>query len=318
MKPNIPMALGAGTISAVVFASATTGPTLARMVLLALVTLPVALAGYAYGARTALMAASLGTLILVLATTLAAGALFGLALVFPAALLVYLALLHRETGPGETQWFPIGWIIVVTSLLAATLVAIGLNVTGTDPDKLRSIVKASIDTVMRTGFGGMPGGATLSQADLARATDTVVQLIPAASAAFWMACMLVCQWLAARVALMSGQLARPWPDLAAFQLPLGTPALLGAALAASLVLDGLPRLMAMGFAGALYAVYALLGLAILHHITRGLSWRGAALAAVYVVLLVLNTGATLMLALLGLLDSFIQLRRPTIPTNPET
>ena len=51
MKPNIPIALGAGAITAVVFASATTGSTFVRMLLLAIVTLPIGLAGFSYNAE---------------------------------------------------------------------------------------------------------------------------------------------------------------------------------------------------------------------------------------------------------------------------
>ena len=319
MRPHIPIALGAGLISAVVFASAATGPMIARMALLALVSLPIALAGYSYNAKTALLAASVGTLVLALVTSLAAACVYALTIGFPAALLVYLALLCRRDGCEETHWYPIGRVVLVCSLMAGSVVAAGLRLAGDDTDKLRAAVRKSVEQAVGAGFAGMPGGAPWGEAELAHATGIMMQLLPGVSATYWMACILFCQWLAARVALASGQLTRPWPDLAAFRLPLGTAGLLGLAIAAALVLDGMPRLMAMSFAGVLYAVYVVLGLAIIHFITRGSSFRGGMLAAVYVVLIVLNSAASLLLALVGLADSFLPLRRlPVDPHSPDS
>jgi hypothetical protein len=316
--PNIPIALGAGLISAIVFASATTGPTFARMLMLAIVTLPIALAGYSYNAATAFLAAAAGTAIIALLTTIGAGLAFAITLAFPAVFLVYLALLHRDTAPDTTQWYPIGRILIATALIAATVVALGFVVAGSTPERLDAAVSAAIQSMMKSSFGGLPAGGALPPADLARLTTVMVQLLPGLSAAFWMACILFCQWAAARVALASGQLTRPWPDLAAFHLPLGTPLLLALAVAASLLLDGMPKLMAMGYAGAIYIVYVLLGLAVLHHALRGVSWRGPALAVIYVLLIVFNSGASLLLAILGLSDSFISLRRTAEPNNPNS
>lgn len=313
MRLDLPIALGAGLIAAIVFASATTGPTLARMVLLALVTLPIALAGYSYGARAAFLAAGSGTALLALLTTVGAGLAFAATLAFPAAGLVYLALLHRDLPDGTIEWYPVGRLLIAAAALGASVVALGLYMTG-DVDKLRAAIRAAVDAMMKSGFAGMPGGAPLSETDLAKVTDVMLQILPSISAAFWMGCILLCQWVAARVALMSGQLARPWPDLAGFRLPSGTPLLLAVALAGALFLDGTSRLVAMGYAGAFYTVYVLLGLAILHFNCRGYSWRGGALAGLYVVLFVFNSGASLLIALIGLTDSFVALRR--LPGGP--
>ena len=114
MKPNIPIALGAGLIAAIVFASATTGPTVARMIMLSIVTLPIALAGYSYNAATAFLAAAAGTAIIAVLTTVGAGIAFAITLAFPAAFLVYLALLHRDVPEQATEWYPIGRVVVVT------------------------------------------------------------------------------------------------------------------------------------------------------------------------------------------------------------
>jgi hypothetical protein len=316
MTPHLLWALGAGLTSAIVFASATTGPLAFRLILWTLVPLPIALAGFAANPRTAVLAASFGTLTLGALATLTAGAFFAVTLAFPAAFLVYLALLHRDQEGAATEWYPVGRIVFASALLGGAFAAAGLMLAGSDIAKLRAYVSASLETMMNSGFAGMPVSSKPDAATLAQFTETVLSLLPGVSAAFWMSCALLCLWIAGRVTLASGQLARPWPDLAAVSLPTGTPLLLGAILAGSFLLDGVARLAAFGFAGAIYAAYVLVGLAVLHFTTRGRSWRGGALAAVYIVLIVMNSGASLILALLGLLDTLYPLRRlpPSQPT----
>ena len=124
--------------------------------------------------------------------------------------------------------------------------------------------------------------------------------------------------MGAHLALAAGKLVRPWPDLAAVTLPAGTSLLLAVALGASLLLDGLARLVALGYAGALLAGFVLAGLAVIHFTTRQLSWRGPALGAVYALVIFANTKAVLVLALLGLLDSFTPLRHAPEAGHPPT
>ena len=57
--------------------------------------------------------------------------------------------------------------------------------------------------------------------------------------------------------------------------------------------------------------YVLMGLAVVHFITRGQPWRGFALWGLYAALLVLSTGVSLAIALLGLADGFVSIRRRT-------
>ena len=140
MKLNIPIALGAGLIATIVFVSASTGPTVARLLMLALVTLPIALAGFSYNAGTAFLAAVIGTILITLLATMAAGLAFALTLAFPAAFLVYLALLHRDGDQGTVDWYPIGRIIVAACLMSATIVSAGLLVAGTTTSSLRAAV----------------------------------------------------------------------------------------------------------------------------------------------------------------------------------
>jgi hypothetical protein len=311
MKPNIPIALGAGAIAAIVFVSATTGPVIARMLLLAIVTLPVALAGFAYGAVTALAAAAVATLTISALVSLPFGALFALTTVLPSVGLIYLALLHREPSPGQAEWFPVGRVVVAASLMAASVVASGFALAAGQEgsiEKLRAAVTEAVKQAIKAGFAGMPGSTGMTDTAVAQLSEVMLNLMPGLSSALWMGSILSCLWLAAHVALASGQLQRPWPPISLMTFPPGTALLLALALAGVLFLDGLPRLIALGFAGALYFAYVLLGLAIVHHLTRPLSWRNPALTGIYALLIIATSPASLILAFVGLLDTLRPLR----------
>jgi hypothetical protein len=94
--------------------------------------------------------------------------------------------------------------------------------------------------------------------------------------------------------------------------PTGTPFLLAASTAASFA-PGMLGLAAAGFAGSFYFAYVLLGLAVVHYTTRGRSWRPFALWGLYAALVLTNTGLSLLIAILGLIEQMISLRRPATP-----
>jgi hypothetical protein len=153
----------------------------------------------------------------------------------------------------------------------------------------------------------MPDAPTLGPKEIDEATAVALALLPAASAVSTMGSLLINMWLAGRITLASGRLQRPWPDLAALAYPSGTPLLLAVATGAGL-LSGLPGLIGAGFAGPLFLAYVLLGLAVVHYVTRGRSWRPFALWGLYAALFIMNTVASLAIALLGLTESIWSLR----------
>jgi hypothetical protein len=81
------------------------------------------------------------------------------------------------------------------------------------------------------------------------------------------------------------------------------------------LLPGLAGLIGAGFAGPLVLAYVLLGLAVVHYITRGRSWRPFALWALYAALFIMNTVASLAIALLGLTESIWSIRKMAPPRS---
>ncbi len=311
----------AGVAAAVVFVSATTGPLPMRVILFLLTPLPLFLSGFGWGWVTTLIAGIVGMLVMAALTTPAIGAIFAISQAIPSTILIYLVTLNRPAaGPGpdvdpvtRTEWYPVGRIVVWAAGISATMSIAALLLIGPDMETLRGEVRNLIDVVLKAQLEAMNSGTTMSEADLVRLTDLGIYLLPAATALSWMLTILFNLWLAAKITLASGKLPRPWPDLPAMRFPRMTPLVLAVTSALTLV-PGYIALAASAASGALFFAYVLMGLAVIHYATRGQPWRPFALWGVYGALLILNTGVSAIIALIGIADSFLLLRKP--PKQP--
>lgn len=118
-------------------------------------------------------------------------------------------------------------------------------------------------------------------------------------------------WLAARVAQLSGQLPRPWPDIAwELRLPRTYLLVFGATAAIGPYFGGLPSLIVIIVAVSLGIAYALVGLAVAHYLPRGTAYRIPLLAVIYLGLAipVTSLGFLLLLIVAGILDAAFSLR----------
>jgi hypothetical protein len=314
MSYRLLIALGAGLISAVVFASATTGPLLMRMVLFLLTALPLFLAGLGLGPRAAAVAGFSGALLVLVAGSPLGALVFAASQAIPATILVYLVMLNRVADDGRTEWYPVGRIVIAAALIAGSFATLTLFLLGGDIETLRSALRGMLQTFVDNELPKMPDAPTLGPADIDEATGIALALLPAASAISTMGSLLFNLWLAGRITMASGRLQRPWPDLAAMVYPPTAPLMLAAATAAGF-LAGLPGMIAAGFAGPLLFAYVLLGLAVVHYTTRGRSWRPFALWGLYASLFIMNTIASLAIALLGLAEAIWPMRKLSPPPD---
>jgi hypothetical protein len=308
MPYRLLIGLGAGLVSAVVFASATTGPVLIRMVLFLLTPLALFLAGLGLGPLAAAAGGLAGTMLVLVAGSLAGALVFAAAQAIPVAILIYLASLNRQTSDGVVEWYPAGRLIIVAAILAGLFSTLTLFLLGGDVETLRTALRDMLQTFVNSELPKMPDAPTLGPAEIDEATAIALALLPAASAISTMGSLLFNLWLAGRITMASGRLQRPWPDLAAIVYPPVTPLLLAVATGAGF-LAGLPGLIAAGFAGPLFLAYVLLGLAVVHFMTRGRSWRPFALWGLYASLFIMNTIASLAIALLGLAEAVWPMRK---------
>jgi hypothetical protein len=305
------LAIAAGVIAAVVFASATTGPMLLRFVLFFLTPLSLYLAGLGIGPMAAAIAATVATLTILLLTNPIAALVFAVSAGAPAAMTTRLALLGRQTGDAgadaPVEWFPIGRIVLAAAMFGGIFAALALIVMGGDVDALTKAMRGLVENFVKTEMPQIPGATPLTDAQIDEVSARALGLLPTTLAALSMITTLLNLWLAGRITLASGRLVRPWPDFSQLRLPASATFALLAAMAAAF-LDGFPGLLAGGFAGALTIAFALVGLAVVHALTRGSAWRNFLLAALYAALVLYTPGIALLLAVVGLAETIFSYR----------
>jgi hypothetical protein len=305
MPYTLLLGLGAGFVSAVVFASATTGPLLMRMLLFLLTPLPLFLAGLGLGPITAAIAGIAGAALVLAAGSTTAAMVFAASQALPVLLLTYLASLNRAL-PGGTEWYPTGRIVLAAALIAGAFSILTLFLLGGDIDALRTSLRAMLDAFVNNDLPKMPDAPTLGPKELDEATAVALALLPAASAISTMGSLLFNMWLAGRITLASGRLQRPWPDLAAISYPRGTPLLLAVATGAGF-LTGMPA-SSPQTRDCCSSPTSFLDWPS-HYITRGRPWRRLR-QGLYAALFVMNTVASLAIALWARRSGHSQIAAP--------
>jgi hypothetical protein len=301
--------IGAGAAAALLFASVTSGSWLS-IPLFYLAPLPIMIAGLGWSHWAAMTAA--------LAGALGVGAVFGTVFLlafaagagFPAWWLGYLTMLARPVaasdasgqGAASFEWYPPGRLVVWAAVLGVLVVIIAIPNFGIDADSFRAGLRDALNAIMRVN-NGTPARAG---SNTERLLEILVNAIPPAAAVLATVTNLLNLWLAARVVKFSGRLARPWPQLSSMTFPPLMTAALGVAVVLSF-LDGMLGIVGGIVAASLLLVYGVLGFAVLHAITQGMSARPFVLSITYAGVFLLGW-PMLALCLLGLVDTAIGLR----------
>jgi hypothetical protein len=301
--------VGAGTAAALLFASVASGSPLS-VVLFYLAPLPILIAALGwshYAALVAAIAAAAG-LAAIFNSTLFLAFLIGIGL--PAWWLGYLTLLARPVAnaPGGIEWYPTGSLVVWAAILGAGAVAAGMLYFGTDEASFRASLRGALERMLGAAerMGSDMPMPLPSGADHGRLLDVMVAVLPPTAAVFTTAVNMFNLWLASRVTRISGRLHRPVSDLAAMRFPAYAPALIGAAFVASF-LPGMVGQFGVVLTATMLLAYALLGLAVMHAITRGMNARPFALGGLYAAVIIFGW-PMLLLSMLGLADTALDLR----------
>ncbi|MBL8884662.1 MAG: DUF2232 domain-containing protein [Hyphomicrobium sp.] len=303
---SIFLGLAAGFISAIVFASATAGPMLSRLILFLLTPFSLYLAGLGLGFGPLLIGSAAATAIILFLSNPLTALAYAASQALPAIVLTRLTLTAREED-GKLHWYPLGRIIISAALISGALSFVYLALQGADIEALTKAVRPEIENFAKS-LASVPGGAeALGETQIGELTSIVVASLPGAVSLSLMITALASLWLAGRVTLASGRLLRPWPDFSRIELPLGSAVLLVAATVLSFTSDRM-WLLSDGLASALRLAFALLGLAVVHHVTRGSPWRGFVLTITYAGLLILSKHAMLILSLIGLAETAFHYR----------
>lgn len=299
--------LGAGAVSALLYAAAASGSPLA-LALLYVAPLPILLAGIAWRHHAGIAGAIFGALALTLLVGPKTGVYFAIAVGLPAWWLAYLALLARQSDDGgPAEWYPVGRLVAWCAALGALLVAATVPLVASSLEEYRAALREVFSKALEgaTASGQkveLPGGQ-----DPKPLIDFMALLAPGLAATFWTLTSILNLWLAGRIARASGRLVRPWPDVARMELPrAATWALIGGF--AGSMLPGLPSLVAELLSATFMMAFMLLGLATMHVTTRAVPARGLILFALYA-LLILQPWIAIFIAGLGLTEQLIGIRR---------
>lgn len=329
MSTRYLIGIGAGLVSGVLFASVASGSALA-VTLIFFAPLPLYIAGLGWGPLTALLGSASGLAVIVPMLGLKSAIGFLSTLALPAILLCYLASLrqdvavpaaNRTQGGGATtftNWYPLGRIIAWAALIAGCMSTMSILLLGSDLESYRTSIDAILNrTILQDFSTGTP--KPFSKTIFEKYRETFIWMLPAASAIVWLLGAMANLYLSGRIVHTSGRLIRPWPVVADVNYPRNFVFVFAAAVLASF-LPGFYGLIATGFVAAFFIAYVLLGLAIIHVITRKLPMRPLLLFTLYFGLLAFGW-ISLLIAIVGLGDPMFKLRermsnRGTSPPPP--
>ena len=307
MMQIVLVGLGAGTASALLFASIASG-SLLSIVLFYLAPLPIMIAAIGWShwsAAVAAVAAAIGLAIAFGSIFFFLAFVIGIGL--PAWWLGYLALLARTDADGSVEWYPAGRILLWCATIAAALVLIAIPNFGLNEEQFRDGLRAAFERVMQEqGRTTASTPLDVNSDNAKRIVDLLVIIMPLAAAVLATVTNSLNLYLAGRIVSVSGRLRRPWPDLSAIRFP----PLAHAAFAASLILSFIPGLIGtIGsiVAAALMMAYGLLGLAVLHAITRATGGRIFILTGTYIAVLFIGWPIVI-LSLIGVADAIFDFR----------
>jgi len=305
--------IAAGAAAALLFASVASGVWLS-IPLFYLAPLPILIAALGWSHWAALIAA--------LAGAMALAAFFSPVFFFaflagagvPAWWLGYLAMLARpiSNGSGNSaaplEWYPPGRLVCWAAILAALVVIVAIPSFGGDAASFRAALRDALMHILNVQTN-VPADAGASVPGIRNAhglVDFLVVAVPPAAAIVATITSLVNLWLAARIVKVSGRLQRPWPQLSAMTFPKPMAAMLAAAVILSFA-GGMIGIVAAVLAAGLLMAFAVLGLAVLHAVTQGLSSRAFLLGGIYAALIIFGW-PVLALCAVGLIDVAFDLR----------
>lgn len=306
--------IGAGLVSALLFAVVITGSPLAAL-LYSAAPLPIFIASLGWNHRSGLLATAAGALAISVALSPSGGIAFALIIGLPAWWIAYLSLLARGDDQGRAEWYPLGNLLLWIAATAALATIGSALVMTTDYDAYRMVISRMIENLLNEMVRGRLV-ALPADVDIKELAQNLAPAVPLGIGASFVTTITANLWLAARAVKLSDRLPRPWPFIPSTALPRRALLLLVGAAVVSAV-GGFVGIAAMAFVGALLAAFMFSGLCLLHDISRGRPWRLPMLISVYVSLVVMQAVLTPLLAVAGLIDTAFGLRkRAALPPPP--
>lgn len=299
--------VGLGAVAALMYVGVMLG-TPGALILVYLTQLPLFAAGLWLGTAAAVAAGVAGSVILLAASGVLGAALFAALNAVPVAVLVRQALLARGGDDGGFAWYPPG--LLVAWLAGYALAGIGAAVLFLGgPEALQDSLRGVLAPVLDRMYG-----QTLPNRDAVAAT--LASIIPGIVAASWMVTAVINGALAQGLLARFGANWRPSPRLVDLSLPIWVHIALGVA-AAALFLGEAGQFIGINAMLALSVAFCLAGLAVLHAAAQRLSHPVLVLVCFYMTAALFGW-PFLIVAVLGLLESWLGLRRRLAPQGVNT
>ena len=320
MTRTLLIAIGAGLAAALLFVVPLQGSAMA-MLMTFLASLPMMISGLGFGHVASLVAGIIGALSIALFLDPLFSLSFAFSVALPAYWLCKLGSLCRADETGYIHWYPVSKLlvsIIYLSILSTLLVMLVLTLRAGSYESFVADSTARLVPALETVWdqSRMPG--SFKTEDLAR---LIILALPLVMRGWTVITWGINLWLAGRIVQISKLLQRPWVDLPE---ALSLPAMMSAVAAFSflgLMIDGPIRVLSSAALAAIVTAYALVGMGIIHALTRDMSGRSTLLTLLYVIVLILMPWPLILPATFGVIDSFYPLRRrkvAVIPTpNPE-
>ncbi len=263
----------------------------------------------AVGLSRGLAAGAISALVGVVALAFGVGplaALFYLSAVgLPSLLVIRLAMQSRPGAvQGALHWYPPGLLFAwLTVYGLALLVAVTLMFASAEGG-LEGEIRRALDELLKV-YRETQGGQVDPR--MREVAETLAVYLPGFLISSWLMVFVVNGAVAQGLLTRIGQAGRPTPAYAAVELPHWLELLLAGTLALSLLPGDIGRL-AQNALPVLITPFLLSGLAVIHTLSRRVPGRGAVLAAVYMMIVLLGW-LSLPIAILGLAEQWLGLRR---------
>ncbi|WP_319414009.1 DUF2232 domain-containing protein [uncultured Cohaesibacter sp.] len=277
--------------------------------------LPLMIASLGWGSFTGLVAVVSAGVALSLLISPLAGLLFMLVNCVPPWWLSRLVTLSQSNGEtGEIVWYPMDRLLMwIAAIACITSVAMFIPF-GFSLDQYRDSIAAMMNEVYKVQQLSLPQGAGLTLDDL---VTMITWMAPMASVLMIIVSSVVNLYLAAKIVQKSGRLQRPWPDLHQLTLPPVAVYIFLVSLALFLTLGGLPQIFAQILTSAFGTVLLLVGLSVLHYMTRQSPARLVMLWTTYFMLAIFQWIGLVLVVLAGAEIFFnIRSRMPRGPLGP--
>lgn len=292
----------------IVFAAIGSFVLFAALIFMPFAPLPIAAIGLSFGMGQAIITAVLAAVMTAIILSPPLAIVFAITFLAPTVLLVRQALLSRQDAEGRFIFYPLQQLILLT-----------LGMTG---------IGAVLLFFISGGAEGLPQSFANAIQQAPEVREALVQVygISSQEEMLWIANAMLVSAFASWPLLLLGnmQLAqallvrtkrnlRPQENYDRLQLPIWLVAPLAVFMGGAALLSGWPASLSAALAAMIMAAYFLLGLAIIHAISRHWNGRVWFLAGLYFLIFVM-AWVIVPISLLGLFESRLNLRRA--PTQP--